>query len=69
LPVYFTAPHAVKIRAFLPVHGRFMRLTLDYRLKGKRYIDRRGSHPRAATGATTSSAIRRRLQTPLRAPV
>ena len=35
-------PHAVKVRAFRRVDGRFRRLTLDYRLKGKRYVDRRG---------------------------
>ena len=37
----FTA-HAVKVRAFRPVKGRFTRLTLRYSYHGKHYVDRRG---------------------------
>ena len=37
----FTA-HAVKVRVFRPVRGRFTRLTLRYSYRGKRYIDTRG---------------------------
>jgi hypothetical protein len=37
----FTA-HAVEVRAFRPVRGRFTRLTLRYGYRGKRHVDTRG---------------------------